>query len=90
MLLMKYVKRIYRAGFWWQKEHRSRMQLMTALNIFEVNDDEYNLREDETGNIDFKNILEYKTVTAGQVIARVHKGNPERMAFQLQEKVLYL
>ena len=44
--------------------------------FFEVNDDEYNLREDETGNIDFKNILEYKTVTAGQVIARVHKGNP--------------
>ena len=35
--------------------------------FFEVNDDEYNLREDETGNIDFKNILEYKAVTAGQV-----------------------
>lgn len=28
------------------------------------------------GNIDYKNIFEYVTVNAGQVIARVHKGSP--------------
>ena len=28
------------------------------------------------GNIDYKNIFEYNTVTAGQVIARLHKGVP--------------
>lgn len=45
--------------------------------FFNVNDsNEYRLEEDETGNIDYKNIFEYETVTTGQVIARVHKGTP--------------
>lgn len=41
-----------------------------------VDSNEYRLEEDETGNIDYKNIFEYITVTTGQVIACVHKGAP--------------
>jgi uncharacterized protein (DUF342 family) len=44
------------------------------IEFFFKTDDEYTLEEDEMGNIDYKNIFEYITVTTGQVIARVHKG----------------
>jgi len=47
-----------------------------SIEFFFKTDEEYNLEEDEMGNIDYKNIFEYNTVTAGQVIARLHKGVP--------------
>ena len=37
------------------------------------NSTEISLQEDENGKVDFKNILDYKTVSQGQVIAQFHK-----------------
>jgi len=45
--------------------------------MFNVNEVvEFELKENELGNVDFRNISSYESVTAGQVIARLHAGLP--------------
>lgn len=45
--------------------------------MFNVNEVvEFELKENELGNVDFRNISSYESVTAGQVIARLHTGLP--------------
>ncbi|NLG89211.1 MAG: DUF342 domain-containing protein [Clostridiaceae bacterium] len=48
----------------------------------------YRFEEDETGNIDYKNIFEYITVTTGQVIARVHKGTPGKNGISVTGEII--
>ncbi|NLM27112.1 MAG: DUF342 domain-containing protein [Clostridiaceae bacterium] len=58
--------------------------------FFEVDENNgYRFEEDETGNIDYKNIFEYKTVTTGQVIARVHKGVPGKNGISVTGETIF-
>lgn len=47
-----------------------------------------NQEENNMGNIDFKNILKYETVSTGQTIAQLHKGKPGKSGISVTGEII--